>query len=376
MRKSFVKKCLIFFQNETVLVAAFLCAAISMLFIPPDAQYMGYIDLRVLCLLFCLMEVVAGFQECGLFIVLAQKLLSGRKRFRMLSFVLVTLPFFSSMLITNDVALITFVPFAILVLTMIDRTEYLIRIVALQTIAANLGSMATPVGNPQNLFLYAKFSIPTSGFFAVMAPLTLLSLAALAAAALAVNGEIIEVHFPARQTIRSPGRLALFCGLFALCLLSVFHLLHYGLLLLIVLLALGFFARGLFRRADYGLLMTFACFFVFAGNIGRIGAVREFLAGILTKSAAATSILASQAISNVPAAVLLSGFTDDWRGLLVGTNIGGLGTLIASLASLISFQLYRKSAGARPFRYLAFFTAANLAGLLFLLLAARRFGML
>ena len=192
-----------FAKREAVLCIAFFCAVVSMLFVPPDRTYLGYLDIRVLALLFCLMLVVAGLEETGLFQVLAQRLLVGRKRFRILSLALVLLPFFSSMLITNDVALLTFVPFAILMLELIGRQERLAYLVVLQTVAANLGSMATPVGNPQNLFLCSKFEIPMGDFFAVMLPLTAVSLLGLCAAALCVSGEAIEVQFCQARSIEN-----------------------------------------------------------------------------------------------------------------------------------------------------------------------------
>ena len=358
-----VSRVLSFLKGEAVGCIALACALISMLFVPPSAAYLQYIDFRVLALLFCLMAVVAGLQDCGLFAVLAQKLLSGKKRMRFISLVLVLLPFFTSMLITNDVSLITFVPFTLLVLSLVGRTERALYLVVLQTLAANLGSMATPVGNPQNLYLYSAFSIPAGAFFAVLAPLTLVSLVGLCVAALCVKPEGIEVHFPEKQTIRRKGQLWLMVALFLLCLLSVFRVLHYAVLLLIVAACLLLFARHLFPRVDYGLLFTFVCFFVFAGNIGAIPAVEDFLSGLMAKSAFLTSLCASQVISNVPAAVLLSGFTGDWKGLLLGTDVGGLGTLIASLASLISFRLYLRAPGAKAGRYLLVFTLANLVGL-------------
>lgn len=361
-------------KQEAVLVTAFACAVISMFFVPPSAGYIDYIDFRVLALLFCLMVVVSGVQNCGLFDVLAQKLLAGRKQIRFLCLLLMLMPFFSSMLITNDVALLTFVPFAIVVLGMIDRLQYLIYIVTIQTLAANLGSMATPLGNPQNLFLYSKFHISVSGFFAAMLPYTLVSLLALAVALLVIKKEVIEVQFNTRKTINRPRQLILHALLFLLCLLSVFHLLHYAIVLGIVLLAMLLFARDLFRGADYGLLATFVFFFICAGNIGHIGQLQHFLTMIMEKSTLISSILASQMISNVPAAVLLSGFTENWKTLLIGVNIGGLGTLIASLASLISFKLYVKTPDARPLRYLRVFTQANAAGLVIMLVAAFLWG--
>lgn len=347
-------------KKEAVLCISGICALFSMCLVPPSSAYLEYIDVRVLCLLFCLMVVVAGFQECGLFAVLAQKLLAGKKKIRFLFLVLVLLPFFTSMLVTNDVSLITFVPFSILILGLTGHSRYLIRIVVLQTIAANLGSMATPVGNPQNLFLYTAYSIPIADFFGAILPLALISLVILSAAALAVKQETVEVHFFQAETIQSPKKMALFSLLFLLCLLSVFRLLPYGVLLAVVLLALLVFDRGLFRKADYGLLLTFVFFFIFAGNIGQMTEVRNFLSGIMQTDAFLTSVCTSQVISNVPAAVLLSGFTEDWKGLLLGANIGGLGTPIASLASLISLKIYLRSGQARPLRYILFFFAGNI----------------
>ena len=355
-----------FLRREPVLCAAAAAALLSMVAVPPSAAYLSYVDLRVLCLLFCLMAVVAGLRSCQLFSLLAQRLLSGRHSPRFVMTLLVLLPFFTSMLVTNDVSLITFVPFAILVLRIIGRQEYLIPVVVLQTVAANLGSMATPVGNPQNLFLYASYELSADSFFGVMLPLALLSLVGLLAACLFFPKGVIQVDFSQPCTISSKKHLALYTLLFLLCLLSVFRVLHYGILTVIVAALIFAADRSILRKVDYCLLLTFVCFFVFAGNIGAISQVRDFLSGLLERSAVLSSILASQVISNVPAAVLLAGFTEDWQGLLVGTNLGGMGTLIASLASLISFKLYAAQPEARPGRYLAVFTAVNAAGLLIL----------
>ena len=363
-----------FVRREAVLVISLVCALLSMLAVPPDAAYAGYIDLRVLCLLFCLMAVVAGLQQCGLFTVLAQRLLTGRKQLRLLYLALVLLPFFCSMLITNDVALITFVPFTVLVLGHIGRMEALIRVVVLQTLAANLGSMATPVGNPQNLFLCSYYGLSFGAFLRVVLPLTLVSLVALSVAALWTRGETIEITFPQREHIAQPRLFALLCPLFVLCLLSVVHVLHYGITTAVVALCLLLCARGLFARVDSALLFIFVCFVVFAGNIGRIDTVRAVLERLLSANAYWTSVLASQVISNVPAAVLLSGFTDQWRALLAGVDVGGLGTPIASLASLISLKLYLRAENASLPRYLLVFTLANIVGLVLLSAAAFLFG--
>lgn len=352
-----------FWKREPVLCIAAVCAAASMALNPPSAAYLNYIDWRVLTLLFCLMAVVAGLQECGVFAVLAQRLLAGERRMRFVTLALVLLPFFVSMLVTNDVALITFVPFAVLVLGLIGRMERLIYIVVLQTIAANLGSMATPVGNPQNLYIYANYELSAGQFFSAMAPLTIISLVGLVIASLCVKPEGIRVTFAEKAEIRSPGHLILMTLLFVLCLLSVFRVLPYPALLPVVLAGMLIFDRGLFRKVDYGLLATFFCFFLFAGNVGACGPVREVLTQIMEQNTALASGVSSQIISNVLAAVLLSGFTTDWHGLLLGTNIGGLGTPIASLASLISMKAYLKSPGARLGRYLLVFTVANVVAL-------------
>ena len=352
-----------FWKWEPVLCIAAVCAAASMALNPPSAAYLNYIDWRVLTLLFCLMAVVAGLQECGVFAVLAQRLLAGERRMRFVTLALVLLPFFVSMLVTNDVALITFVPFAVLVLGLIGRMERLIYVVVLQTIAANLGSMATPVGNPQNLYIYANYELSAGQFFSAMLPLTLVSLVGLTVACLCVKPEGIRVTFAEKAEIRSPGHLILMILLFVLCLLSVFRVLPYPALLPVVLAGMLIFDRSLFRKVDYGLLATFFCFFLFAGNVGACGPVREVLTRIMEQNTALASGVSSQIISNVPAAVLLSGFTTDWHGLLLGTNIGGLGTPIASLASLISLKAYLKSPGARLGRYLLVFTVANVVAL-------------
>jgi len=356
-------KMLQFPKKEPVLFAAALCMILSAFFVPPSKEWIAHIDFRTLALLFALMAVVAGMEHHGLFNWIAQKMLSGKKTRRMLFLVLILLPFFTSMLITNDVALITFVPFAILILELTSQQKYLIFVVIAQTIAANLGSMATPVGNPQNLYLYSCFDLSAGAFFAAVLPYALLSLAAVAVSVLFCKNETFAVDFPEKQKIDSKGHLVLYLVLFVLCLLSVFRVLHWGILLGIVCAALFAADRSLFKGLDYGLLLTFVCFFIFAGNIGAIDAVNTFLRSIMGSAPLLTSALASQVISNVPAAVLLSGFTQDWKALLLGTDIGGLGTPIASMASLISFRLYMKTKNAAGGKYLLWFSVVNFAGL-------------
>ena len=355
-----------FFKKEPVFVIAAICAVVSMTLVPPSKEYLGYIDFRVLELLFCLMSAVAGMQEEGVFLVLSQKILTGRKSIRLLMLTLVMLPFFASMLITNDVSLITFVPFAVLVLELTGQSRLLPWVVTLQTIAANIGSMLTPVGNPQNLYLSSYYGLAAGDFFAVTVPVVVLSFVLLAICCVAGKNSSIEVHFEKKETIHSKKRLGLFAALFLVSLLSVFHLLSSHIALLLTAVLMLIFARKVLVKVDYWLLATFVCFFIFAGNIGAIESVKAFLSEALSRNTMLYSVLASQVISNVPAAVLLASFTEDARRMLLGTNICGLGTLVASLASLISFKIYARTPGAKTLRYLGIFTAANVVMLVIL----------
>lgn len=357
-------------QKEKVLVIAAIAAVVSMFFVPPTMAYIDYIDVRVLCLLFSLMAVVAGFQSCHVFEALAQKMLAGEKKLRTIGWMLVALPFFTSMLITNDVALITFVPFTMLVLKMVGAEKEAALVVVLQTVAANLGSMATPFGNPQNLYLYANYNMTGSEFFGTVLPLTLVSLVALWFCGYMVSGHGIQVNFSGKACIHNKVKLGVYVVLFILCLLAVLRIAPYWAVTAMVAIALLVLDRKLLLKVDYALLLTFICFFIFAGNMGEISAVQNFLAGIMEKNTLLTAALSSQVISNVPAAVLLSEFTENGRALLAGVNIGGLGTPIASLASLISLKLYSAEAGTAAGgtgRYMKLFMIFNVIGLVLLL---------
>ena len=356
-----------FIKKETVLCIAALCAVATMFLVPPDGEYLHYIDFRVLCLLLCLMAVVAGFKSVGAFQWLTCQLLRRIRGGRILSLTLVLLPFFCSMLVTNDVALLVFVPFTLGLLSQLGCAGAIIPILVLQTIAANLGSMATPVGNPQNLFLYAAFELGIGEFFGVVLPLTAVSLVCLAAASLPVLPKQLPKQKLEDAKIRSGKQLVLYAALFVLCLLTVFRVVPYQITTAVLVAVLFFVNRKLLKEIDYMLLLTFICFFVVSENLGRVEAVREFLQNLLGKNTLLTAVGASQVISNVPAAVLLSGFTGSWADLLAGVNIGGLGTPIASLASLITLKLYIPSPGARVGRFMAVFTLANVIGLAVLL---------
>ena len=356
-----------FIAKETVLFIAAVCAVLTMFLVPPDPEYIHYIDFRVLCLLLCLMAVVAGFKSVGAFQWLTYQLLSRIHSGRILSITLVLLPFFCSMLVTNDVALLVFIPFTLALLTDLGCIKNIIPIIVLQTIAANLGSMATPVGNPQNLYLYASYALSAGEFFSVTLPLTAISLVALTAASFPALPKTLPQQDLETASISSLKKLLVFIGLFVLCLLTVFRVVNYIVTTVIIVAAFLVIDRKLLKEIDYMLLITFVCFFVVSENLGRVDAIRNFLQVLLGKDTLLTAVGASQVISNVPAAVLLSGFTDQWKQMLAGVNIGGLGTPIASLASLITLKLYMRWPNANVMKFMGIFTVANILGLIVLL---------
>ena len=358
-----------FIRREPILMVSALAALVSCCFVPPDRAYLGYIDLRTLALLYALMLVVEGLRGAGVFDSLAHASLRRAGTVRSMGILLTALSFFSAMLITNDVALLTFVPFAILLPGMTARVNDLLLIVALQTVAANLGSMLTPVGNPQNLYLYSYYGLSAADFFGITVPFWLLSLGlVLLLCFLLPRAPLEQASADAPAVERR--RLALYGALLAVCLLAVFRVIGWQVMLLLVVAALLAFDRKMLLRADFMLLLTFVAFFVFAGNLARLDAVDRLLRRLLDGREYLTALLASQVVSNVPAALLLSGFTDNARELLLGVDIGGLGTPIASLASLISLKLYSRAEGARTGRYLLVFTLISLT-LLAVLSAAR-----
>lgn len=360
-----------FIKREAVLCIAVLLALVSMFFVPPDAEYAGYIDLRTLGILFCLMTVVAGLKGLGVFSALAQLLLKRVRTVRALVVALVLMCFFFSMVITNDVALITFVPFTFELLRLAGEQaerEWLVSAVAMQTAAANLGSMLTPLGNPQNLYLYGRAGMTAGELAALMLPYSALSLAMIMLwIALRRGGGSITVRFEEKKEISGKKRLAMYIALFAVCLLAVLRVIWWQAAAAVVLVCVLAADRKTLRGVDWGLLATFVGFFVFVGNMGRIPALRQLLESVVAGNEVLTAAASSQIISNVPAALLLSGFTQDMRGLIIGTNIGGLGTLIASMASLISYKQLCAQRPQEKGRYMLSFTVSNVVMLAALL---------
>ncbi|MDO5387599.1 MAG: SLC13 family permease [Clostridia bacterium] len=357
-----------FAKRETVLVISFLAAMLSMCFVKPDKGYLEYIDMRTIGLLFSLMAVIAGFSQMGIIRRLAEIIVKKMKNTRALVITLWSMCFISSMLITNDVSLITFVPLAIAVLNMCGKKELIIYTVVLQTVAANLGSMLTPMGNPQNLYIYNYFNVDIWEFLGITIPVIILSFILLMLSSFVVKGENINVHIENIDIKGSLLKRNVYICLGILCIMSVVKIVDYRITVFIAAIYIIIFDRKVIFKIDWFLLLTFCMFFVFTGNIGRIYHIRNFMENFLTGREFFTALLGSQIISNVPAAVMLSGFTDNYRELILGTDVGGLGTLIASLASLISFKLYSLTEGAEKGRYLMVFTAVNIIFLIIIVL--------
>lgn len=364
-----------FVKKETVLVIAAILAVLSAFAVSPDLNYLSYIDWRVLGILLSLMLITAGLQKNGVFDAIGKKLLMYTKNTMQLMAILVFLCFFSSMLITNDVALLTFVPFALLLLKKCGQEHLLIPVIVLQTIAANLGSMLTPVGNPQNLYLYQLSGLGFGEFVLYMLPYAAVAGLLLAAVIIGLGRKkepvtMDETCFEQREIQLNQKKIGIYLFLFLCSLLVVAHILPYGAVLLLVLVSVAVCDRDVLFQVDYCLLFTFIAFFIFTGNIGCMEKFQETLEAIVTGREILAGILASQCISNVPAAFLLSGFTDNIKGLLLGVNIGGLGTLIASMASLISYKIYAHNYNRTKGIYFLWFTISNLIFLFILVLLA------
>lgn len=369
-----MKKVIGFMKREAVLCAALLLAVVSACVILPDQEYAEYIDLRTLAILFGLMSVMAGLQKIGVFRRIACGLLKRVGSPVSLVMVLMLLCFFSAMLITNDVALITFVPFTFTLLEMLgeeQRRRLALPMVAMQTIAANLGSMLTPVGNPQNLYLYGASTMSIGSFVLLMLPYAAASLLLLLIWGLILgknckggwNNGMEKIEGQETTDFRSKSVLVpliVYLVLFLLCLLAVARMIPWQAVPVMVLLAVLPMDRKILAKVDYSLLLTFVGFFIFVGNVGRIPAFRFFLQEAVAGREVYAAIAASQVISNVPAALLLSGFTNAYEQLLIGVNLGGLGTLIASMASLISYKYVAKEESSRKGAYILIFTVSNL----------------
>lgn len=359
-----MNKIISFVKTNAVMVIAFFAALATSLIIPPDEEYLGYFDFKTLTCLFCVLAVVCALKNINFFYIIAQHIVKQFKNLRMTVLALVYITFIGSMLIANDMALLTFLPLGYLVLSTTGKDKHMAYVFILQNIAANLGGMLTPFGNPQNLYLYTKFNIPTVEFTGIMALPFAISIALITLLCLLIKPEplSIDTEIPAIE----PKKTAFYLTLFALSILIVFRGIPYQVGLVVIPAALFFTDRKALKMVDYPLLLTFVFFFIFAGNMARIDLVRNLMSTLLSGSTLLVSVLSCQVISNVPSAILLSQFTDNYRELLIGVNIGGVGTLISSLASLITFREYLSHNPGKAGSYIAEFSAINFGFLVLL----------
>ena len=352
------EKAVAFARKNVVMLIALVAAVITSIAVPVDAEYIGYFDFKTLTCLFCVLAVVSALRNINFFYVMAYKVVRLFKNARMSVLALVYITFIGSMLIANDMALLTFLPLGYFVLSETGKEKYMAFTFIMQNIAANLGGMLTPFGNPQNLYLYTKFNIPNLEFMGIMAPPFLVSIALITVCCfIFVRPEPLSLG--EEKVTLSPSRTAIYLVLFALSILIVFRGIPYWIGLIVIPVALLFLDRKALAAVDYPLLLTFVFFFIFAGNMARIEPVRELFSFLLEKNTLVFSVLSCQIISNVPSSILLSQFTGNYRSLLVGVNIGGAGTLIASLASLITFREYLKHNPGKSRYYIALFSAFN-----------------
>ena len=359
-----------FIKKNAVLCIAILAALITSFIVPPDREYLGYFDLKTLTCLFCVLAVVCAFRNIRFFSILAAKIVRIFKNTRSCILALVYITFLGSMLIANDMALLTFLPLGYFVLSSTGKEKYMAFTFIMQNIAANLGGMLTPFGNPQNLYLYTKFAIPTGEFTLVMLPPFLVSVALITICCLFVKKESLTIENDGATLPKV--RTIVYSILFTLSIVIVFRVIEFWIGLIVIPTVLLFFDRKALKDVDYGLLFTFVAFFIFAGNMARIPAVARLFSYLMKKNVLLVSILSCQVISNVPSSILLSKFTSDWKPLLVGVNIGGVGTLISSLASLITFREYTKHNEGKAGKYVLLFSAFNF-GFLFVLTAIEYF---
>ena len=347
-----------FVKNNAVMVVAFVVAAITTVLVPVDYKYIDYFDLKTLSCLYCVLAVVCALRNIKFFYTLAQKIVELFKNIRLSILALVYITFIGSMLIANDMALLTFLPLGFFVLSSTNKRKYMAFTFIMQNIAANLGGMLTPFGNPQNLYLYTKFNIPNFEFMKIMAPPFIVAVALITlCCVIFVRPEPLEIK---GEKVKLPkGKTALYLGLFALSIAIVFRGIPYVVGLVVITVVLAFVDRDALKKVDYPLLLTFVFFFIFSGNMSRIDVVQNVFSYLLEKNTLLFSVVSCQFISNVPSAILLSQFTENYADLLVGVNIGGAGTLIASLASLITYREYTKHNPQGAVSYVKQFTAFN-----------------
>ena len=360
-----MKYVIYFIKHNIVMTIAFVAALVTCFFVPPDARYIEYFDFKTLSCLFCVLAVVCAFKNINFFYILAKSVVRIFKSARYAIMALVYITFIGSMLIANDMALLTFLPLGYFVLTTTGNRKHMAFTFIMQNIAANLGGMLTPFGNPQNLYLYTKFGIPNGEFVGIMFLPFIIAISLITLCCFFVENKPLRIE---EDIIRLPlWRTIIYSVLFVLSIAIVFRTVPYYIGLIIIPLVLIFMDRGALKMVDYPLLFTFVFFFIFSGNLSRLEPVERLFSYLMDKSTLIFSTLSCQFISNVPSAILLSQFTQNYSDLLIGVNIGGVGTLISSLASLITFREYTLHNPGKSLSYIAKFSVYNFAFLAILL---------
>jgi Na+/H+ antiporter NhaD/arsenite permease-like protein len=321
-----------FFKKEIVFSISLILAIISCFFVKPSIDYFNYINWDTIILLFVIMLIVEILKNLSIFEILVRKLLTKIGNTRGLVFILVFICFFSSIFITNDVSLIIFVPFSILALKKVNRLDFVIITVSLQTIAANIGCMILPIGAPHNIVMYTVSNISFTSFFLLLLPYIIVSVAFLAVILLFIPKHDIELLNIGKIEVNRKN-----------------------------------FVKRVFYGVDYYLLLTFIALFILIGNLENIAFFNELFTKWIVGNEVLCGVFASQIISNVPAAILLSGFSTNYEAIIIGINVGGFGTLIASMANLISYKILVREYDEFKIRYLFVFTVLNVILLMILL---------
>ena len=365
-------KTLRFIKKNIVFCIAALSAIITCFFVPPDKEYLNYFDFKTLTCLFITLAVVCALRNIAFFTILARKLINLSGNLRSLFLLLIVITFLGSMVIANDMALITFLPLGYFALSVTNKEKYMAYLFVLQNISANLGGMLTPFGNPQNLYLYSYFNIPTGEFCKIMLPAFILAVLLLVVACIPIKPIKFSLNEEYGEKLNIK-KAILYGALFFLSILIVFRVIPFIVGLVIIPAILFFVDRDSLKMVDYSLIGTFFFFFIFAGNLARLDGINALISSLLQKDTLIVSVLSCQFISNVPSAILLSRFTGDYASLLLGVNIGGTGTLIASLASLITFNEFKILYPKQSKKYLFIFTIVNIAFLVILTTATKLF---
>ncbi len=356
-----------FVKKEVVLSIAIVLTIVTCFFVPPDADYLGYFEWKTLVALFCMLAVVAGLKNTNVFEFVSRKLIALFRTRRAVIYVLVFGTFFFDMIVANDMSLITFLPLTYIVLHTTNNDKYLAFTFILQTIAANMGGMITPYGNPQNLYLFNFYEIGLGEFLSALLPQSITVIVLLVLCGLFVKNEKLTIANDEKFVVDYK-KLAVYLVLFVLVILSIFRIVPHLITMGIVIVAVLITDRKRFLEVDYALLCTFCVFFIFSGNIARIEGIKDFIAGIVETNPLIAGIVSCQFISNVPTAIFLSNFIPtDYEPLLVAVNVGSLGILISSLASLITLKEYLKHQPTKFKSYLGLFTLVNTSFLIILM---------